>query len=496
MFVGLTSDVDTRINNLENISLKVAYYAEITGTSGQVSIPQGATILLDQWANGVDAVLSEIQGKPTYEDTGLDVGFDLNGNYAISGPLPSSPIALIYYLSIDMKNYSNLDIHYILEQVSLVAGITVESIPIQLKAISKLSQTITPTGVTPITEVIQESNGITVDSNGHIKFNTSGFYRIQVQLNVSNTNNTSIDTCAQFYNGTDWESLPDSGNIKSTGNSEIGNFLIETTLTVDSSLEIRLITKLISGTANLEYGMTGDGAGVPSCTYIAYKINPEVSGIAIEPNNLIQNFHIGQEANLNSTFFYPNGTLVTQGEALTWDEISQSLIGRNIYVNAGRIDYNYTSLTIDYSETARYPNENTGIVLQMPHKRKSNSEIRPHIHWIQNSNNAPNILVEYRAYNNGEPASTWTLKPLTVADNVFPFTQVGQQQITEFNINPLIGDNLGLSGTFEVKIYRDSDNTSGLFAGADSYIGNWEVKYYDIHFIVDMFGSNEEFVKY
>lgn len=179
-----------------------------------------------------------------------------------------------------------------------------------------------------------------------------------------------------------------------------------------------------------------------------------------------------------------------------WDEISQSFVGQNIFINAGRIDYNYDDLTLDYSTTARWPNEFAGSVKQMPHRRMSNSEIRPHIHWVQNSDNTPNIVIEYRSYNNGEaPPLTWNTKALTSADNIFAFSEAGQQQITEFNIPVTVGESLGLSGTFEMKLYRDVQNTSGLFAGADSYSGDWNVKYYDIHFMVDTFGSRQEFIK-
>lgn len=183
-------------------------------------------------------------------------------------------------------------------------------------------------------------------------------------------------------------------------------------------------------------------------------------------------------------------------DIIGWDEISQSFVGNNIYVNAGRIDYNFDNLTLEYSTNARYPNEFAGSVKQLPHKRKNNSEIRPDIHWMQNSNNNPNILVAYRYGNNGEVLSNWILKALTPADNKFALTVAGMQQITEFNIPASVGEALGLSATFECKIYRDAQNASGLFTAPDSYSGIFEAKYYDIHFQVDQDrGSLEEFKK-
>lgn len=182
------------------------------------------------------------------------------------------------------------------------------------------------------------------------------------------------------------------------------------------------------------------------------------------------------------------------GEATVWDEVSQSFAGKRILESAGRVDYNFIDLTVDFSATARYPEEPVGIVLQTLHARKEGSDIRPHIHWMQDSDVTPNILVEYRFCNNGGVPTAWVLKALTATDNMFPYV-AGAQQITEFNLPEGHGLTLALSGTFECKIYRDSLNTSGLFAGADTYSGVWKAKYYDMHIQMDSLGSREEFVK-
>ena len=200
---------------------------------------------------------------------------------------------------------------------------------------------------------------------------------------------------------------------------------------------------------------------------------------------------------LNGDYFEiePDGTWINKGDGTAWDEVSQSFVGANIFTVAGRVDYNFTELTLDFATNARYPEEPVGIVIQSLHARKDNSDIRPHIHWMQNSDANPNILVQYRMYNNGDVPPAWTLKALTPSDNKFPFSSIGQQQITEFNLSAGHGASLGLSFTIDVKIYRDSANTSGLFTGVDTYVGAWNAKYYDIHFEKDMNGSRQEFVK-
>ena len=204
---------------------------------------------------------------------------------------------------------------------------------------------------------------------------------------------------------------------------------------------------------------------------------------------------IGDVLNGNYFEIEPDGTDVRHGDATVWDEASQSFVGQNIFVVAGRVDYNFDELTLDFGATARYPEEPIGVVIQAMHSRKADSDTRPHIHWMQNSDANPNILIAHRMYNTNAIPPAWTLKALTTADNLFPFGGVGSQQITEFNLPAGHGVGLGLSFTIDVKIYRDSANTSGLFAGADAYAGAWNAKYYDIHFEKDMGGSREEFVK-
>jgi hypothetical protein len=190
-----------------------------------------------------------------------------------------------------------------------------------------------------------------------------------------------------------------------------------------------------------------------------------------------------------------DGTWVNHGEGTTWDEVSKSFVGNSLFSPAGRVDYNFTELTLDYATNARYPDEPVGVVNQILHARKTDSDIRPHIHWMQNSNNNPNILVEYRMYNVNDVPPAWTLKALTASDNKFSFNGIGSQQITEFNLPAGNGVGLGLSFTIDVKIYRDSANTSGLFSGSDTYAGVWNAKYYDVHLEMDMRGSRLEFTK-
>jgi len=182
------------------------------------------------------------------------------------------------------------------------------------------------------------------------------------------------------------------------------------------------------------------------------------------------------------------------GEGTTWDEISQPFIGEKLTSPSSNIRQNSAEITMDFETSARYPADYVSAVIQTPHARKEGSDYKPHFHWVQTQDAIPNILIEYRAYNNGEAVpSVWTLKALT--RNVFTYTSGNILQITPFDLPEGFASLLTLSSTFDCRIYRDVTNVSGLFAGADTYSGDWMVKYYDIHFERDMNGSNEEFVK-
>ncbi len=52
-----------------------------------------------------------------------------------------------------------------------------------------------------------------------------------------------------------------------------------------------------------------------------------------------------------------------------------------------------------------------------------------------------------------------------------------------------------VSAIIDFKIYRDTTNASGLFAGADQQAGDAKLKEFDIHYQIDSSGSNQEFTK-
>jgi hypothetical protein len=120
---GADSGLTNRVITLEDNEYKITYFTEISNSAGTITIPTGATILLDQFQSGIDAYVSTIQNSQPTGDfpktsggATVDVtSFDALGNYTLSGTPNSYPVALIYILKIKAKDYSNLNITKILD---------------------------------------------------------------------------------------------------------------------------------------------------------------------------------------------------------------------------------------------------------------------------------------------------------------------------------------------------------------------------------------------
>lgn len=176
-----------------------------------------------------------------------------------------------------------------------------------------------------------------------------------------------------------------------------------------------------------------------------------------------------------------------------WDDLRFPFTGQRIDTSAGRVDYDYTELGIGYQSNALYPTDVVGMICQMHHRWKLESTVRPHLHWFQNANNVPNWLLAYRKYKNGDaiPAS-WTL--VISSGESFTYSSGTILQITTFGDIDMTGIDT-VSDFIDFKLYRDTNNVSTLFAGADPYSGTALAKEFDIHYQIDSSGSNEEYVK-
>ena len=119
---GNIDDLEQRLEDLETTVYEVEYSSEINSDSGTITIPSGATIALDQFPSGVDALVSTIaNGQPTGDlpqtsgGNPVDVlSFDTGGNYTLTGTPDSFPAALIYILRISIADFGNLNLDRVL----------------------------------------------------------------------------------------------------------------------------------------------------------------------------------------------------------------------------------------------------------------------------------------------------------------------------------------------------------------------------------------------
>jgi len=125
---GGSSSDSARITTLENNEYKVTYYEIISGASGSLTLPTGATINAGEFGLSGNCVLSKIDGsnKPTLESPktsgGTIVTASLNettGAWVASGVYTDPSVALIYSIKIKAIDYHNLTYDYIVETVDV-----------------------------------------------------------------------------------------------------------------------------------------------------------------------------------------------------------------------------------------------------------------------------------------------------------------------------------------------------------------------------------------
>jgi hypothetical protein len=146
------------------------------------------------------------------------------------------------------------------------------------------------------------------------------------------------------------------------------------------------------------------------------------------------------------------------------------------------IEYNVPSNSVLFktSCSTNFSTDHVWLVGQLPHSAKTNAaDCRPHIHYMQNSSTQTNMfLIRYKTYKIGEQIpSTWTDLPLT--NNAFAYTTGTIHQIAYGSGIP---GPFGLSQNFDIKIW----SRGGVAC---------QLKFFDIHYQQDSFGSDSEFSK-
>lgn len=192
----------------------------------------------------------------------------------------------------------------------------------------------------------------------------------------------------------------------------------------------------------------------------------------------------------NYTSFESDGTMVANGNATTFDDLSgSSLVLQQVGPGVSR---NSSENTIEFVTTSNlldYVYDN----YQLRHAWKSGTTIYPHIHWEQAQNNIPNFLIRYRWQKNGGTKTTsWS----DYKCNTTAFTYVSgtlNQICYGAGISAPVG--YGISDVIEMRIFRDNANGSGVFSGADPYTTTVGITFIDIHIESDTLGSRTEYSK-
>ena len=201
------------------------------------------------------------------------------------------------------------------------------------------------------------------------------------------------------------------------------------------------------------------------------------------------------------TTFNVDGHQAMVGDARPWrDELGDALA---IKVQGAGITTDITESVVNFDFNAAY-NANPSLAdflyknVQLNHDRDLASLIYPHIHWLQAKNYAPHFLLQYRWQINGWLKTTaWTfLKCNALA---FPYTIGTTIHQISYSAGIPVPPGSNLSDVIQFRIYRDTTNAAGQFVGTCPYNtgGNASagVLSFDLHFMINSLGSNEEYIK-
>ena len=198
---GNDPSIPSRITNLENNVYKITYYEIVSGTSGSISVPSGATINQGEFGLSSNAILSKIDGsnKVTYQSPltsgGAAVTATLNtstGAWLTSGVYTDTSVALIYSINIKGIDYQNLNNAFIIETVSL--GGTGSGTGDMLKSVYDVDNTGVVDNAEAIKIIGRNSTGVTLRKGTIIYINGSTGNRPNFVKAQANSEATSAGT--------------------------------------------------------------------------------------------------------------------------------------------------------------------------------------------------------------------------------------------------------------------------------------------------------------
>lgn len=186
---------------------------------------------------------------------------------------------------------------------------------------------------------------------------------------------------------------------------------------------------------------------------------------------------------VNFSQFESDGTLVFNGNATVWNELTFPATSLNTSEVETAMPYDTTNIGLSAEPD---DTEETAVIVHMPHSWKVGSAIYPHIHWDPTTTNAGNVLwrIKYKWTNIGstEAGSFTTLNLLQTANG----TAFKQQ---EADFSSISGAGKTMSSILTIIIQRVGDDVT------DNYTGNALFKEFDMGYEMDTVGSRSENAK-
>jgi hypothetical protein len=210
---------------------------------------------------------------------------------------------------------------------------------------------------------------------------------------------------------------------------------------------------------------------------------------------LNKNWIVAPSAHIGNTSDYlgiaSDGTPTLYGAATVFEDDMTELYGARVSAPGSKIAES-TNNTLLFSTNCPV-SDYAGLNFQTKHAMKTRAALYPHLHWWQDSTKMPNWLIRYRWQYNGKPTnSAWT--DVAYTSNAFVWTTGQLNQITAFgSITPT--SDAYISDILQIKLTRDSANTSSKFGTTDPYGAPVHAMMFDIHWERDTLGSKTEYIK-
>lgn len=135
--------------------------------------------------------------------------------------------------------------------------------------------------------------------------------------------------------------------------------------------------------------------------------------------------------------------------------------------------------------------EVVAIQVIFPHNYKQGTTVRPHVHWMKTTSAAGDVKwrLEYKVFDPNEVLpGAWTTLDVTSAAAGTPDTDTANKHlISEFG--PIGLDSSGVAPALIMKLSRIGGDA------ADTYGADAKLIEFDIHYLIDTWGSGAEFIK-